>query len=125
MIFPSGTAMLAVAVTFWLIARPDRYRRASVGSLPRKGMLGRLWQALVTIYLLGFFFWLVAMQGSMAYGPLGYYGSGRSFVYAAEVAALWPVVIVLSKFGIKLSLPFAPVWDTNPATPPQQIQKMP
>jgi hypothetical protein len=31
MMFFSGLTMLPVAVTFWLIARPDRYRRATAG----------------------------------------------------------------------------------------------
>lgn len=31
MMFFSGLTMLPVAVTFWLVARPDRYRRATAG----------------------------------------------------------------------------------------------
>jgi hypothetical protein len=73
------------------------------------------------IYLLGVVLWWGAMLGSIAYGPYDYYKSGKGLVFAAEVAVLWPIILPLTKFGIKPLLPFAPpVWDTSPPTSPQQ-----
>jgi hypothetical protein len=88
------------------------------------------WLILLVVYLLGFIFvWSSTLAGFAWAGPPAW-STTKRMLFAAERAAVWPVLPAMYILGIEelpVPLPhsFIPDRDTTPPGPPKPIRPVP